>query len=57
MAKNKPKTTIIIIALTGFDMEEDRDVCIQAGMNDYISKPINPEELIDTLEGYLSSLE
>jgi CheY-like chemotaxis protein len=40
----------IIIAMTANAMKEDRDKCIEAGMNDYISKPINQHELIDLLK-------
>jgi PAS domain S-box-containing protein len=42
-----------IIALTAFAMQGDRDKCIDAGMNAYISKPIKPEELLETLEEWI----
>jgi CheY-like chemotaxis protein len=31
-------------------MAEDRDDCLAAGMNDYVSKPIRVEELMSALE-------
>jgi len=38
-----------IVALTAQAMRGDRDRCIAAGMNAYLSKPINPELLYKTL--------
>lgn len=40
---------IPIIAMTASAIKEDKDACIQAGMNDFISKPINIEQLRTTL--------
>jgi len=34
-----------VIAVTAHAMAQDRQRCLDAGMNDYISKPIDPEEL------------
>lgn len=38
-----------VIALTAFAMEGDRDRCIEAGMDDYVAKPVQLEELERTL--------
>ncbi len=40
----------IIIATTANAMMEDQETCLQAGMDDYISKPIKVEQLIEILE-------
>jgi len=50
-----PICDIPVIALTADAMKEDRDRCIQAGMNDYISKPFRLEELENVLKTYLVS--
>jgi signal transduction histidine kinase/DNA-binding response OmpR family regulator len=44
-----------IVAMTAHAMKGDREKCIQAGMNDYISKPIRPEKLREVVEKYLPS--
>ncbi len=42
-----------IVAMTAHALKGDRDRCLAAGMNDYLSKPINPTLLHETLARYL----
>ena len=41
-----------IIAITAYAMQGDREKCIASGMNDYITKPVNLEELRSVLGSY-----
>ena len=52
-----PCSAIPVIALTADAMKEDRDRCIDAGMNDYISKPFRLEELEAVLQRYLQPMD
>jgi len=41
---------IPIFAMTAYAMESDREKCLKAGMDGYVSKPINIQELFQTIE-------
>ncbi len=44
---------IPIIAITALTMVGDRESCLEAGMDDYVSKPIEPEELSEVIERHV----
>ncbi|WP_240923928.1 response regulator [Mariprofundus ferrooxydans] len=49
LRKNPRFRELPIIAMTANAMADDRERCLQAGMNDHIAKPIHPATLYDTL--------
>ncbi|OMF85769.1 response regulator receiver protein [Paenibacillus sp. FSL R7-0337] len=51
--RNPGYDQIVIIALTARALEEDRVKCLEAGANDYISKPINTTQLVRVLKLWL----
>ncbi len=55
--RNREKRTglhIPVIALTAHAMKGDRERCLDAGMDGYLSKPIRPQELDELLENYIA---
>lgn len=48
-------TQPIIIALTANVMEDDQRTCFEAGMNDFIAKPVKPEILMEALAKWHSN--
>src|SRR4029434_9380989 len=43
-----------IIAMTAHATIEERQKCLEAGMNGHVSKPIDPSSLFDTLERFVT---
>jgi GAF domain-containing protein/DNA-binding response OmpR family regulator len=51
-----PERPVHVVAMTANAMAGDRDACLAAGMNDYVSKPIRPVELAEALARSPSSV-
>ena len=44
----------VIVAMTANALSGDREICLATGMNDYIAKPVRPQDLEDILRKWLS---
>lgn len=53
-AQSSSGNRIMIIAMTANAFKEDRDRCLESGMNDYLSKPIRKKQLQETLEYWMA---
>ncbi len=51
-AQNNP---IPIIAMTAHAMQGDQETCLAAGMNDYLTKPIDPQRIVEVLNDWLAT--
>ncbi|MFO8110443.1 MAG: response regulator [Thermoplasmata archaeon] len=52
-AEEETSSHVPIVALTAHALKEDLDKCIEAGMDDFVTKPVLREKLIEVLEKYL----
>ena len=46
---------IPIVALTANNTQEDREACIQAGMDEFLAKPINKKALVTVLQTFITA--
>ncbi len=54
LIRNNPRwQTLPIVAMTAHAMTGDKENCLEAGMNDYVSKPVSPEHLLRVVDEYL----
>lgn len=51
--ENNVENPVPIIALTANAYDNDREKCISAGMNEYLEKPFNAEQLIDMINKFI----
>jgi len=56
VSKWKPSERPKIIAMTANAMQGDREMCLEAGMDDYITKPIRFDQIQDALERWGSKI-
>ncbi len=54
-ARGKPSQRIAIVAMTANAMQGDRERCLEAGMDGYVSKPVKPEVLFQEIERVLGA--
>jgi len=51
--RSEPATHVPIVAMTANAMKGDREICLEAGMDDYITKPIRRELVFEVIEKWV----
>jgi CheY-like chemotaxis protein/HPt (histidine-containing phosphotransfer) domain-containing protein len=51
------KSPVIIVAMTANAMPGDRDRCIKSGMDDYLAKPVRPEDVRKIIERWATTMK
>uniref|UniRef100_UPI00321663E9 response regulator n=1 Tax=uncultured Draconibacterium sp. TaxID=1573823 RepID=UPI00321663E9 len=52
--ENGTETPVPIIAITANTLDNDRQKCLDAGMNEYLSKPFTADQLIEKIRMFIS---
>jgi two-component system, sensor histidine kinase and response regulator len=52
--ESAPDTHTTIIAMTAYSYPKDREMCLRAGMDGFISKPITPNEILTTIDEWIN---
>ncbi len=53
--KERNKSHTIIIGLTAYSLKGDKEKCLEAGMDDYLSKPVNLQQLSQMINKWLKN--
>lgn len=51
----KTRPELVVIALTAYAFDKDKNKCFEAGCNDFLAKPIRKNELMDKLDHFLGN--
>jgi CheY-like chemotaxis protein len=57
MIREELGLTLPVIAMTAGVMESEREQCIAAGMDDFIAKPIDVEQMFGTMQRHLRTMD
>lgn len=55
LRENAYRSTVPVIAVTAFSMPGDRDAALAAGFAEYLTKPIDPETFVESINRFLAS--